>query len=120
MVNKIKLFIFTLILFISFSANSYSSKIDLSNTSEMKDRRLACKTFFESLSKSENNEVRNFYTFQAWDDYGFYLKEVFDEKDGFKIFKDKNDNLAVGSIYNYITASKINTGDSILSINDKR
>ena len=120
MLNKIKLFIFTLILFASFSVNSYSSEIDLSNTSEMKDRRLACKTFFESLSKSKNNEVRNFYTFQVWDDYGFYLKEVFDEKDGFKIFKDKNDNLVVGSIYNYITASKINTGDSILLINDKK
>ena len=112
-ITRIKILIYSLVLLISFSVNSYSSEIDLSNTSEMKDRRLACKTFFENLSKSENNEVRNFYTFQVWDDYGFYLKEVFDEKDGFKIFKDKNDNLVVGSIYNYITASKINTGDSI-------
>ena len=119
-ITRIKILIYSLVLLISFLVNSYSNEIDLSNTSDMKDRRLACKIFFESLSKSKNNEVRNFYTFQVWDDYGFYLKEVFDEKDGFKIFKDKNDNLVVGSIYNYITASKINTGDSILSINDKK
>ena len=56
-ITRIKILIYSLVLLISFSVNSYSSEIDLSNTSEMKDRRLACKTFFESLSKSKNNEV---------------------------------------------------------------
>ena len=37
------------------------------------------------------------------------------EKDGFEIFKDKDDNLVVGNIYNYVTASKINSGDSIFN-----
>jgi len=64
--NKIKIFFYILIIFISFTINSYSSEVELSNTSQMNDRRLACKTFFDSLSKSENNEVRNFYTYDIW------------------------------------------------------
>jgi hypothetical protein len=121
MQNKVKIIIYTLsILLLSFT-NAYSSETKLSNPPEMKDARFACKTFFENLAKSENSTVRNFYTYAVWNDFGFYFKEVFDVKEyKFKTFKDKDNNLVVGSIYNFDTASKINVGDSILSINNKR
>jgi len=121
MQNKVKIIIYTLsILLLSFT-KAYSSETKLSNPPEMKDARFACKIFFENLAKSENTTVRNFYTYAIWNDFGFYLKEVFDEKEyKFKAFKDKDNNLVVGPIYNFDTASKINAGDSILSINNKR
>ncbi len=121
MKSQIKIILFTLfILFLSF-INSHSSETKLNNPTEMEDRRVACKTFFNLLSQSKENRARNFYAYYFWNDFGFWFNEIYDEKNKkFKYDKDKNGNFIVGEIYNHNTASKIQPGDSILLINDKK
>ena len=80
MKDKIKIILYTLsILLLSFT-NAYSIETKISNPPEMNDARLACKAYFEKLSKSDDNTVRNFYTYYTYDDYGFYIKLIFDFK----------------------------------------
>ncbi len=121
MKSQIKIILFTLsILFLSF-INTHSSETKLSNSPEMNDARLACKAYFDKLSKSKDNSVRNFYTYYSYNDYGFYIKLKFDlKKNEFVEIKDSNNNLKVGQIYSSKTASKINSSDTIISINGKK
>ena len=117
--NKILLILISLFFFI-FN-NTYSTETKLKNPQIMEDRRVGCKTFFDSLFNSKKNRTRNFYAYYSWNDFGFWLNEKFDQNEKrFVIDKDKSGNLIVGEIYNHDTASKINSGDSILSINNKK
>ena len=121
MKNKIKIILYTLsILLLSFT-NAYSSEIKIDNPPEMRDQRFACKTYFEKLSKSDDNSVRNIYSTYSYNDYGFYIGLTYDfKKDKWVAKKDINNNLKIGQIYNNETASKINSGDSIISINGNK
>ena len=57
----------------------------------------------------------------TYDDYGFYPKPSFNLNTGARnSLPNKNGNLVVGQIYNEVTASKIKSGDEILSINNKK
>ena len=121
MKKNIKIILYTLsILLLSFN-NAYSSEIKIDNPPEMRDSRFACKTYFEKLSKSEDNSVRDMYASLSFDDYGFYLEQIYDfKKNKWVAKKDINNNLKIGQIYNNETASKINSGDSIISINGNK
>ena len=121
MKNKIKIILYTLsILLLSFT-NAYSSEIKIDNPPEMRDSRFACKTYFEKLSKSDDNSVRNIYSSHSYDDYGFYIEQIYDfKKNKWVAKKDINNNLKIGQIYNNETASKINSGDPIISINGNK
>ena len=119
--NRIKIiFLFISITFLLFS-NVFSEETKFSNGVEMQDKRLACKTYFEKLSQSTDNTVRNFYSFMVLRDYGFWFKDLFDEEQRKYIYdKDSKGNFKVGHIYNFDTASKIDGNDSILSVNDQK
>ena len=121
MKNKIKIILYTLsILLLSFT-NAYSSEIKIDNPPEMRDSRFACKTYFEKLSKSDDNSVRDIYSSHSFDDYGFYIEQIYDfKKNKWVAKKDINNNLKIGQIYNNETASKINSGDPIISINGNK
>ena len=71
---------FTFLLF----NNVFSEETKFSNGIEMQDKRLACKTYFEKLSQSTDNTVRNFYSFMVLRDYGFWFKDLL-QKNGFKM-----------------------------------
>ena len=109
-----------MILLLSF-ISAYSSEIKIDNPPEMRDSRFACKTYFEKLSKSDDNSVRDIYSTYSFDDYGFYIEQIYDfKKNKWVAKKDINNNLKIGQIYNNETASKINSGDSIISINGNK
>ena len=80
MKKNIKIILYTLsILLLSFT-NAYSSEIKIDNPPEMRDSRFACKTYFEKLSKSDDNSVRDIYSTHSFDDYGFYIEQIYDFK----------------------------------------
>ena len=62
MKNKIKIILYTLSLLLLSFNKAYSSEIKIDNPPEMRDSRFACKTYFEKLSKSDDNSVRNIYS----------------------------------------------------------
>ena len=121
MKKNIKIILYTLsILLLSFT-NAYSSEIKIDNPPEMRDSRFACKTYFEKLSKSDDNSVRNIYSSHSYNDYGFFIEQIYDfKKNKWVAKKDINNNLKIGQIYNNETASKINSGDPIISINGNK
>jgi len=119
--NRIKIiFLFISITFLSFN-NVYSETPKITNPPEIVDERVGCSVFFNKLRKSPNKKVRNFYAQFTYDDYGFYPKPSFNLNTGARnSLPNKNGNLVVGQIYNEVTASKIKSGDEILSINNKK
>ena len=103
--NRIKIiFLFISITFLLFN-NVFSEETKFSNGIEMQDKRLACKTYFEKLSQSTDNTVRNFYSYMVLRDYGFWFKDLFDKEQRKYIYdKDSKGNFKVGHIYNFDTA----------------
>ena len=77
MKKKFKIILYTLsILLLSF-ISAYSSEIKIDNPPEMRDSRFACKTYFEKLSKSDDNSVRNIYSSHSYNDYGFFIEQIY-------------------------------------------
>ena len=119
--NRIKIIFLFISITILFFNNAYSEIPKITNPPEIVDERVGCSVFFDKLGKSPNKKVRNFYSQVSYDDYGFYPKPAFNLESGArKTLPNKNGNLVVGQIYNEVTASKIKSGDEILSINNKK
>ena len=112
--KKFKIFI--IIFFLLLNANlSFSDENFESN--EIK----ACKDFYQAIKSDELPFLKGIYPSEKWDDFGFYIKRVWDTKNQEWINElDNQGNLKVGEIYSYEVFNKINLEDSILRINDKK
>jgi hypothetical protein len=113
-----KLILHTLSILFLFFSSVHSAEEKFSNTPGMNDSKRACNAFFEKIIKSDDNLIRDFYTTNSYDVFGFWFKSVIDKKTGlFEYLRDSDNNFVVGNIYNNDTASKIKGDDTILSIN---
>jgi hypothetical protein len=125
--NKLKTILIAISIMFVSSINLYSQEKQISNIPEMQDSRFACKSYFNEIAGSKNDRVRGWYTYYIYDDFGFYLQESYEIKKvgdtfeaNWKQTKDKDNNFRVGNIYNFDTAYKIHSGDSILLVNNKK
>ena len=57
-----KLILHTLSILFLFFSSVHSAEEKFTNTSEMNDSKLACNAFFEKITKSDDNKLRDLYT----------------------------------------------------------
>ena len=108
--------IITLFLIFIFSINTVSAKTLLSY-----NEKKACSNFYNAVKNDELLFLKGVYPFYKYDDFGFYIKRIWDsEKKKYISEKDKDGNLKVGEIYSMDAYNSIKTEDSIIKINDKK
>ena len=108
--------IITLFLIFIFSINTVSAKTLLSY-----NEKKACSNFYNAVKNDELLFLKGVYPFYKYDDFGFYIKRIWDsEKKKYISEKDKDGNLKVGEIYSMDAYNSIKTDDSIIKINDKK
>ena len=111
-----KKFSFILILMFILNAN-FSFAEELLEHNEM----TACSNFYKAVKEDELPYLKGIWPSKKYDDYGFYVKRVWDvKKKKWVSEKDNNENLKVGEIYSMKAFNSLKTEDSIVKINDKK
>ena len=107
---------FILILLLVFNF-SFSFAEELLEPNEMK----ACSNFYNAIKKDELPFLKGIWPSYKYDDYGFYVKRIWDVKKKVWVSeKDNNGNLKVGEIYSMQAFNSLKTEDSIIKINNKK
>ncbi len=109
---------FSIILFcISFFYLNTSYAENLIDQNEFK----ACSKFYNAVKNDELPFLKGAFPSEVYEDFGFFYKFRWHfKKKEWIADKDKNGNLIVGDIYSKSAQSSLESGDSIIKINEKR
>ena len=115
MKRKFKIFLY-LFIFFSFLINFQSKSFADENLDKIKDKRYACNLFYETILKSDNLRVKNFYSSSSGNDFGFNPVWEWDIDSRKWLIKSDGKSIINGYNYNLNTSKLLKPGTKILKI----